>query len=428
MSSNDTERNSSANKMEQATQMLEELASIKVRAENAAVAAEQANNKANSESGFAFNAKENSEEHAKAIAQVRGTVDAISSGLATTKANAEESAQVIRRAKISSESDLKSISNTKSVAEQEATLVAVARENAEKAFAVIGKVQAEVSEVSARANDQMTNLGSVKTTVETISAAVHTLQEQVEGDAAASREDFLKIRKIEDDSQLVFKTLNTVTGTAKDAQARVVAYEGTLADLKSKFDELHAKTEALLPGATSAGLATSFRIQKARFDQPQKIWLGTFVITVFFLLVAGWVGLPGFWPSGSNTEFPAWDLILRHFIGRLPLVAPLVWLGVYAGRNYMLTLRMQEEYAFKEAISATFEGYKREMAGIQVAEGGAVPLVKLCEDVLHTLAQRPGRIYESRQEDITPLAPLTKVIEQVISKALGKAKGDSSKE
>jgi len=34
----------------------------------------------------------------------------------------------------------------------------------------------------------------------------------------------------------------------------------------------------------------------------------------------------------------------------------------------------------------------------------------LCDNVLVTLAQRPGRIYEGRHEDITPLAPLTKVL------------------
>jgi hypothetical protein len=38
--------------------------------------AEEATEAANSESAYAFNAKGNAEEHAKAIAQVRGTVEA----------------------------------------------------------------------------------------------------------------------------------------------------------------------------------------------------------------------------------------------------------------------------------------------------------------------------------------------------------------
>jgi hypothetical protein len=138
--------------------------------------------------------------------------------------------------------------------------------------------------------------------------------------------------------------------------------------------------------------------------------LWTFVAAVFLLLLAGFVGLPGFALAGGGVERPSWDTILRHLVNRLPLVAPLVWLGIYAGRNYMLALRMQEEYAFKEAISATFEGYKREMQDIQGTAPGVLPLVTLCENVLLTLAQRPGRIYDGSPDDITPLATISKAL------------------
>ena len=108
-------------------------------------------------------------------------------------------------------------------------------------------------------------------------------------------------------------------------------------------------------------------------------------------------------------------------MNRLPFVIPLVWLAIYAGRHYSLALRLQEEYAFKEALSTAFEGYKREMASIPSgAEGTATPLVTLCENVLTTLAQRPGRIYEGRHHDITPLAPLAGVVDRMIGAVKGK--------
>src|SRR5205807_9573247 len=83
-----------------------------------------------------------------------------------------------------------------------------------------------------------------------------------------------------------------------------------------------------------------------------------------------------------------------------------VWLAVYAGRNYMLALRLQEEYAFKEALSTSFEGYKREMTGIPAAGDQLLPILTLCNNVLETLALRPGRLYEGKHDDITPLSPL----------------------
>lgn len=422
MDDNDSASRSLGEALQKATQLLDEITALRNRAESAAVAAEVSNSKANSESGFAFNAKENAEAHAKAISQVRGSVDADSNWLTTTKVNAEEVAQAITRARVSSENDVQMVLNSRTSAEQDAKLATVARDSVERNLSAIATSQAEVNDLLTRANEAATSLNSTRLTIEAHATTVQTLQSQMTEAAAKAQNDVAMIASREAESQTIAKSLSEVNNTAKEAQSRVADYEKYLQVLKGRFDELHAKTEALLPGATSAGLATSFRDQKARFDQPQKNWLGTFIGAVVLLLFAGLVGLPGFWLAGGGTERPSWDTMFRHFISRLPLVAPLVWLGVYAGRNYMLALRMQEEYAFKEAISATFEGYKREMESIQGADVGVRPLMTLCENVLLTLAQRPGRIYESRQEDITPWAPLTKVIEEVVTKAIKAAK------
>jgi hypothetical protein len=126
-----------------------------------------------------------------------------------------------------------------------------------------------------------------------------------------------------------------------------------------------------------------------------------FGITISLLLVVGLVGAP------EVSDKDTWDVILRHLTSRLPLIVPLLWLGIYAGRNYMLALRLEEEYAFKEALSTSFEGYKREMADIPAGNTTeSKPISVLCENVLLALSQRPGRIYEGRHEDITPFSPI----------------------
>ena len=51
------------------------------------------------------------------------------------------------------------------------------------------------------------------------------------------------------------------------------------------------------------------------------------------------------------------DSILRNTVRRLPLFFALVWLAIYAGRNGTMVVRMEEDYAYKEAISTAFEGY-----------------------------------------------------------------------
>jgi hypothetical protein len=131
------------------------------------------------------------------------------------------------------------------------------------------------------------------------------------------------------------------------------------------------------------------------------------------------ISLPSFYSAivgktmFGNPVDSTWDGVLRGLAMRLPLVIPLVWLAIYAGRNYMLSLRLEEDYAYKEAISISFEGYKREMENIAVGDAtNPTPITTLCVNVLRAIAERPGRIYEGKQQDITILNELQAAAEQ----------------
>ena len=159
-----------ANSQQEINQLLSQISGIKDRAEAAAIAAEQASQKANSESAFAYNAKQNSEEHAKAISQVRGSVDADFNWLTTTKANADETAQAIGRAKVSAESDAQTLAKVSATAQQDASLIAVGREAAEKASPIIESYVRAFGPLWTRANEEATSVTQAKATVEARSA------------------------------------------------------------------------------------------------------------------------------------------------------------------------------------------------------------------------------------------------------------------
>jgi hypothetical protein len=109
----------------------------------------------------------------------------------------------------------------------------------------------------------------------------------------------------------------------------------------------------------------------------------------------------------SHPSDQTWNGAWRNFVLRLPIVLPVVWLAIYAGRNYMLSVRMEEDYAYKEAISTAFEGYKREMEKITAGDGeNPTPLTTLCSNILKAIAERPGRIYEGKPQDINLMAEL----------------------
>ncbi len=378
------------------------------RAEAAATAAEEANRKANSESGFAFNAKQNAEEHAKAIAQLRGTVDADFAWLTTTKTNAEQVAQAINTAKNVAEADARTVSETKGRTEADALAAKAASDRAAAAVPIAEKAQADAATALAEVTTGAAAVLAAKAAAEANATATQTAQGQVAETASKANADAASIAKNESDTKALLVSMSDGVAIAKAAEKRVVEYEKKLVELQAVFTEMHTKIEGLLPNATSAGLASAFRNQQSRFRKPQRNWLVAFVVTILLLLCAALVGLPGIWPGATQEN---WDSILRHIITRLPIVVPLVWFGIFAGRNYMLALRVEEEYAYKEAVSTAFEGYKREMSNISGETSGTLtPIVSLCENVLRTLSQRPGLIYEGRHDDITPLSPLTKTI------------------
>jgi hypothetical protein len=248
-----------------------------------------------------------------------------------------------------------------------------------------------------------------KANTDAAASAVNALQTQSLEASAKAQADSQAIARRAAESQSLLTSMSEVTEAAKGSYSRVSDYEDKIRQLENDFSALSAKIEALLPGATSAGLASSFRDQKTRFDRPQLMWGAIFIGSLVGLAAAG---LLGFNPQGGGTL--SWQIVLPHVLDRLPIAVPLVWLALYAQRNFTLALRLQEDYAFKEATSTAFEGYKREMASI-AGSGGTeqlVPILTLCDNVLTTLGQRPGRLYEGKHEDLTPLTPLSKFLKE----------------
>jgi predicted nucleic acid-binding Zn-ribbon protein len=352
--------------------------------------------KANSESGFAFNAKANAEEHAKAISQLRGAAEVEIAAVTANKNKAEELAQGMAVSSGAVATELKVIADGKATAVRDAAVVTAAAER-------VAAVMPSIDQGSKDANA----ITAAKDSAEATALALQTQLTQISEVSAKAVSDSASIATANEDIKKLLASMTDARTTAIEANERLRGYETDIKRVTGVFEEMHKKLEGLLPHATSVGLASAFHIQKARFSKPQPYWLSLFVVAIVALLLASSYGLP---TSPEN-----WDAIFRHFVNRLPLVAPLVWLAIYAGHHYNMALRMEEDYAFKEAVSTAFEGYKREMLAIPAAGSNASPLVILCENVLSALAERPGRIYDGRNEVITPLTPLATAIKDTVA-------------
>jgi hypothetical protein len=397
---------------------VEQLKNIKAQAEEHLKEAEAARKKADGEGLLAFNAKEACEKHATTIAGIKGTVEADAKALATNKQTSEEVLAALTSGKATVDTDIKIIDDRRKEVDQSAINIVKAAE-----IGAARLQEIETSKDSAQAALKITDESSKAATQAASSTdAAQKRAEKSSTDAAAFTATISENLKATNQHVIEAQALLTQSQTAEAALKKVLehlaksdeissGHEQHVENLKLELQSLIERIEGLLPGAASAGLASSFHKQKSRFERPQQLSLWAFVACIVVLVV---LAIPSFlsavgvsWFSHPSDQ--TWNGAWRNFILRLPIVLPVVWLAIYAGRNYMLSLRMEEDYAYKEAISSAFEGYKREMEKITAVDGAnPTPLTILCTNILRAISERPGRIYEGKQEDITLLAELQK--------------------
>ena len=399
----------------QAEELLTAVDIFRQKTEEQLKATEAARKKADDDASYAYQAKINTEEHAKATAVFKGQAEADVNAISTNKKNAEESFAVITRLKADIDGDSKAINENRKTVDQASQEIVKASQSGATCLQEIeqARTSAESASKSAidaqKASDEArANTETSQKTVAKLATDAQTHVSQIAEHVKTSTQRAGEIENLLTDAQKSETELSAVLEHLAKSDEIAVGHEARVAKLAGELDLLIKKAESLLPGFTSAGLASAFCTQRNRFAAPQKRWLRTFIVCMILLAI---VSLPSFlaaiFPSiriamTGATGIPSWSETLHGFVMRLPILVPLVWLAIYAGRNYMLSLRLEEDYAYKEAISTAFEGYKREMKDIAAGDAtNPTPITKLCVNILTALADRPGRIYDHNNKDIT---------------------------
>ncbi len=179
---------------------------------------------------------------------------------------------------------------------------------------------------------------------------------------------------------------------------RISSAEERMNKLSLHSEELSKRVESLLPGATSAGLASAFKDRKDSFHKPARNWSIVFIGSILSLLVVAYVN-----PVTLTVEHITEENFIKYMLMRLPFIVPIVWLAIYSSHRHSQALRLEEEYAHKEAISKSFEGYKSQLLEIE-SDSNSSAAEHLVNRTLEALARHPGRVYDAKHEDISPLS------------------------
>ena len=197
--------------------------------------------------------------------------------------------------------------------------------------------------------------------------------------------------------------IEKLQGNLTEHKDKLKSYVRTAEDQLNSISDLQEKTATSLASATSIALASAFSERKKAFEQPRNLWAWVFVATVIVIAVFSIVDVFNLLPVFDTSSDDANQI--DQAVQRLFVVAPLVWLAFFASRRQTQALRLEEEYAHKEVLSAAFDGYKNEVlriAGTGILQSKDLspdhPIIKLTNNTLDQIARSPGSIYKESRE------------------------------
>jgi hypothetical protein len=282
---------------------------------------------------------------------------------------------------------------------------------------LIEKIEAQLGEVNetktlaaqatAEANTAKTestaSLQSTKQTLDQVNALLaqaKTHQQELQALLEKSKTDSAKTAEI--------------ARTADEKDNRVQEYEKKLTELKKNYEAINEKIDDLLPGASSAGLAKAFNIRKKALSPTRWTAIGIFLLSVLgFIAIGLWAVL------GAGIK--EWGDFILFTVERSPIILGLIVLEEFSRRLFNNTIKLEEDYAYKETLSMAFDGYQKAMTEVQTAAKDTLAHT-LCENVLSALKERPGRLLEHAESDDEKL-PIQALIAQEASSTGGPTAG-----
>jgi len=230
------------------------------------------------------------------------------------------------------------------------------------------RIEAEESQL-ARAIEGI-NAGSKRASED--SSYISKTREAVEKLASGDARNKDSLERLIRTAREKFTTIEAAEASARSSNDKIARMDSELQSVLreaketlSKLQSTQAEADAILKGATQAGLAGAYKTERDRLASEQKWYAGFFYGGVAVILVYAVVFLlPIF--SGliqnagdGTTKIKESALLL---LVRLFVLAPVVWALMFTNRRYSKVETLQMDYAAKAATALAYSGYKDEMA------------------------------------------------------------------
>lgn len=253
------------------------------------------------------------------------------------------------------------------------------------------------------------NAIAAQASIETVSKSISDVELSVQTDAESVASSKVEAEKIEESINSSAKKIGEVYdslfgelnpdgkragGLYSDIKSRLDEIDTTRSEQDIEYQKLYEKVESLLPGATSAGLAKAYADQKETYAKPELIWSIVTVIAMIGITALGYVTFLDAIEVTKVTEAIALLVI------RLPIFVGATWLAIYAGRQQSQSGRLRQEYAHKETMARSLEGYKREIESLPDTDNPV--LNKFMQNAVDSVAFNPSSTLDKKHENKPP--------------------------
>jgi len=214
---------------------------------------------------------------------------------------------------------------------------------------------------------------------------------------------------------------NKIFGVEDDKGKKTIGLKQEIKANQEKLDKLHEsenrkfktlfnKIESLLPGATSVGLASTFADQKNSYFWPSLVWSAIFIATMIATAVFGFFT----WQDLNSIKEQGLEMVIAGILTRSPFFLAIIWLGYFASKQQSQNKRLQQEYAHKEAVSKSYEGFKRQIQDLGQTKDHKAILIALLEKVANSIGENPSNTLDNDTHREDP--PIVDKINSVFGK------------
>jgi hypothetical protein len=190
-------------------------------------------------------------------------------------------------------------------------------------------------------------------------------------------------------------------------KAEIVAREKHLEEFKKqqelKYKTLNNEIESLLPGATSAGLATAYHDLKESFNTPIKNYSKLFYCSIFALVLVAFLSITQEVGLFFIKFVEVTDLskLVSNILYKLPIVLPVLWLTLFASKRRSETQRLQQEYAHKEALAKSYQNFKMQIEALEQSDPALMN--QLLSSAIDAVSKNASDTLDKKHGDKTPM-------------------------